>query len=342
MKTLNLEVLQVRSFKIDSLRALAAAALVAPILLFGAYALVSYHAAFRSAEMKAAHLSSILQEHAQRTFEGIHIALAHVDHQLAELDDQRVRTSKVAWDEVKRIQRIAPQLGSIFVVAADGSNLLTTREFPASGKDFSDRDYFQAHKEPMNSIFLGRAYLGKISKEPIFNLSIRRSGDGFNGVIGSSANISYFQEFYRTIGDSDENFTVVLMREDGEILARHPAVNVEAGVPPARVALKGSLRQVSYAKSNIDGEHRVFATSRVGMFPAYVAYTVAARSIRKRWIEDMLMPAAIAGSVGAVLLLLSLFALHRAQREAYALGQLHDEIERRRKVEASLFQSQKL
>jgi two-component system, NtrC family, sensor kinase len=335
-------VLRARSSRINSLRALTVASIIAPGLVFSAYALVSYRAAFRAAEAKAAHLSSILQEHAQRTFEGIQIALTHADQQLAELDEHAMRTSQTAWQQVKRIQNVAPQLGSIFVVAADGSNLLTTREFPPSTTSFEDRDYFVAQKEGTGGFFLGRAYMGKISSEPIFNFSIRRSGEGFSGVIGSSAKVSYFQEFYRTIGDADEDFSVVLLREDGEILARHPAIEPGAYVPPTRVALKGSLRQVSYTVSTIDGEPRVYATARVGTFPAYVAYTITEASIRKRWAEDLVLPGAVAASVGLALLLLTLFALHRAQAEVYAVNRLSAEVDRRRQAEASLLQAQKL
>jgi hypothetical protein len=65
--------------RLRSLKALGVASVIAPAVLFGAYALISYDAAFRTAEARAAHLSSILQEHAQRVFEAVALALSNTD-----------------------------------------------------------------------------------------------------------------------------------------------------------------------------------------------------------------------------------------------------------------------
>jgi two-component system NtrC family sensor kinase len=353
MKALNLDLVRATSASRLSLRALAWASIIAPGALFGAYALVSYGAAFRSAESRAAHLSSILQEHAQRTFEAVGLALANADHRLAGLDDETIRTSRSLWQEVRRIQATGPQLGSIFVIAADGSVPLTTREFPPPQVNFSDRDYFLAHKDQDGQFFLGHAYQGRISGIPVFNFSIRRSSKdgGFNGVIGSSAYVNYFQDFYATVGDPDDDFAVILLRSDGEVLARYPSITAAGDKVDPRVLRigDGAARQVSYARSPVDGANRLFASARIGTFPAYIAYSITRNAILQKWAKNLVLPGAVAVATACILLLLSSFAMRRAAREGMAVARLKDtadaltfEVDRRRRAEASLLQAQKL
>src|SRR5215217_1362590 len=172
MRAVSPEVLGATSpTRLRGLKALAFVSVLAPTIVFCAYALVSYDAAFRTAEARAAHITSILQEHAQRVFETIVLALYNTDQKLAGIDDDTLRTSRAEWEAIHRIQATGPQLGSLFVVAADGSILLTTREFPTPPVDFSDRDYFVAHKDRDADVFLGQSYVGKISTDPIFNFS---------------------------------------------------------------------------------------------------------------------------------------------------------------------------
>jgi two-component system NtrC family sensor kinase len=343
------------SFKTDtgrSLKALGLAAVIAPAVLFGAYALISYDQAFRNAETRAAHLSSILQEHAQRVFETIALALRNTDQRLGDSDWKTVGASRSLWEEIGRIQAAGPQLGSIFAIGPDGTNVLTTREFPAPPFDFSDRDYFEAQRQSNAGLFLGRAYIGKISDVPIFNFSIRRSGrDGsFNGIIGSSAYVQYFQEFYATVGDPGDEFSVVLVREDGEILSRFPRFTVGAKFADNLLHPKNEhARRVVYAVSPIDGKARLYASAKVGQFPAYIAYSIERGSIVRGWMNGLLIPGAAALGAALLLSLLTSYALRRAGRERAAVEQLRQtassldhEVQRRRRAEASLLQTQKL
>lgn len=330
--------------------ALALASLIAPSVLFAAYASVKYDASFRAAETRAIQLTSILQDHAQRVFETIGLALANVDQRVAGLSSQVIRDSEIIWHDLKRIQAAGPQLGSIFVIAADGSVPVTTREFPAPLQDFSDRDYFMAHQGQDAGLYLGRAYVGKISAAPIFNFSIRRSSrDGrFDGVVGVSAYVDYFRVFYATVGDVAEDFNVLLLRTDGEILTSYPNFAVGEKFDPGLLA-PAEKGRVHYVESVSDGQSRLFVSAKIANYPALVAYSVTRGSILRRWLGSLVTPGLVTVAVSTVLLLLTSFAFRRARSEENALDHLYEtaahlnvEIERRQLAEASLLQSQKL
>ena len=338
--------------RFGSLKALAFVAALAPGAVFAAYALISYDAAFRSAEARASHFSSILQDHCQRLFEAVALALANTNHLLDDLDEDAIRTSRSLWEKVRSVQTLAPQVGSIFFIQSDGSLPLTTRAFPAPPENFSDRDYFLAHKDHDSGFFLGKAYVGRISNVPIFNFSIRRSSkDGkFNGVIGSSAFVDYFHEFYATLGDPKDDYSVVLVRSDGEVLARYPTFTVGDHLDPGLIRPgHGQSRKVGYAPSPLDGAERLFASAKVGPYPAYVAYSIKRDAILREWAKALVVPGAAALVATFLLLFLISFAFRRARREEVAVQRLRktaislrQEIERRNRAEASLLQAQKL
>jgi two-component system, NtrC family, sensor kinase len=338
--------------RLRSLKALSVASVVAPTLVFLAYAAVGYVTHFRNAEARASHLSSILQDHAQRVIEAIDLALRITNERISGLSDEVLREDRKLWEDILKIQAAAPQLGSIFVISANGSLPLTTREFPAPNTEFSDRDYFVAHQEKNEGFFVGQTYVGRISKIPIFNFSIRRnSPDGsFTGVVGSSAQVDYFQNFYASAGDARDRFSVLLLRSDGKVLSRFPSFNVGDVFDISSLEVFAeSGRQTAYATSPIDGQKRLFATTKVGNYPVYISYSIPKSAIVSQWSRALVLPAALTVVISVVLLCLSLLALRKAKSESVAIdslkvtaGTLKTEIERRRSAERSLLQSQKL
>ncbi len=330
--------------RLGALKALAAASVITPFLVLGAYAAISYQLGFRAAEARTAHLSGMLQEHSERACETISLALTDARNVLTGHSDAEIRGSKALWDKIVTIQSVGPQIGTIFVIGADGSDVLTTRGFPPPPVNFGDRDYFLAQKDQDVGVFLGTAYKGRLVDLPIFNFSIRRTNpDGsFAGVIGSSAAVSYFRDFYARAGDVDDDFSVALVRDDGAVLVRYPQFTFGDKLAVLLAANVSGKPNIRYAKSNIDGKDRIYATSKVGQFPAYVAYSISMQAVRRQWIEDLIAPG-IATLLGAMALFaLSFVAVRRAQREALATRELQEETGRREQAERSLMHAQKL
>jgi two-component system NtrC family sensor kinase len=335
------------------LRALRFASLAAPVLVFAIVARISYLNAFADAELRARHLSAMLQEHAQKVFETVGLALRQVDQRLKGVDWDTIRRSRALWEELGSLQRSSEQFGSFFVIDSEGKTALTTRVFPNPTVDFSDRDYFTVQRERDAGLYLGRAYTGRISDVSIFNFSIRRtSPDGaFNGVIGSSAYVEYFLNFYRAVGDPSDRFAVALLREDGNVLVRYPSAGIGRTVDLSETLEKARRGGVGtfYARSAIDGKNRLTAFARVHQFPAYVLYSIDADTILAAWFNDLLWSAALALAFGGVMFWLSSSALRHARLETAALRRVQEtseslrrEIRRREQAEASLLQAQKL
>lgn len=345
---------RLRVYTPQLLKALLVASLAVPALIFAVHAWLSYVDVFRDAELRARHISSILQEHATKVFETIGLALRQTEQRLKGLDADTIRTSRPLWEELQKLQSANEQLGSIFVLAPDGSLLLTTRVFPTPATNFADRDYFVAQRDGDAGLYLGRSYMGKISEAPIFNFSIRRSRpDGsFDGVIGSSAFVDYFQRFYSTVGAEGDNSSVVLVHDDGDILARYPPVPPGERFITARKfvnSMRDRSQDVMYGTSPIDGRDRLLGITRLRHFPAYVIYTIDRASIRRDWYERVALSGSVAAVFAAVLFIITSFALRRATTEAAALQRLQetstslrDEVERRERAEASLLQAQRL
>src|SRR5438045_8611210 len=86
--------------RLRTLKTLAFASVLAPLLLFLAYAAVSYSAAFRNAEARAAHIAGVLQEHAERVLETIALALSNAHGMLANRTDDEIRTSRELWNSL--------------------------------------------------------------------------------------------------------------------------------------------------------------------------------------------------------------------------------------------------
>jgi two-component system NtrC family sensor kinase len=340
---------------LTSMRMLLAATVIAPIVLFGWFAWHSYGVTVRAAEDRAGRLAAIVQEHGLKVFETIGLILDRVDQRLTGISADELKTSKALWDELKLLVQGSEQVGSIFVTTADGGNALTTRHFPPADVSFADRDYFIAHQRERRGLYVGYGYAGKISGDTIFNFSIRKSmpHGAFDGVIGISAYVAYFDQFYASLGVPADNFTIVLVRDDGNLLVRHPvpaqaATRLEAG-PEVLAQLKAREKGTFTARSAIDGTTRLIGHAKLRNYPVYAVYTVDWRAITRDWLAGIAFGGALAIAIAICLFLACLMALRNLQKQQLAFAaveasnrKLRGEIERRERAESSLMQAQRL
>lgn len=270
-----------------SLVALFAASIAIPLLVFAAVAWEGRRAAFDAAASRSHQSASLLEEHAHSTLKTIELALRHTDERLKDVDWDTIKSSRGIWEELRTFQMLAPPVGSIFLVSPDGRNALTTRAFPPPDVDFSDRDYFSEQKEADRGVYLGRGDVGKISGEPIFNLSIRRRGaEGrFNGVVGSSAFVDYFETFYSTGGAASDRFAVALVRSDGKVLAGFPHLPARHDLDPKifATAVEGGFTM----RSPDTGIERLYGFRKVKDYPAYVLYGIDRSTIVSTWLREL-------------------------------------------------------
>jgi signal transduction histidine kinase/ActR/RegA family two-component response regulator len=330
------------------LRALLVASLLGPMLVLALAGWQQYRVLFDLAEERSRYISSVLEEHALKSLETIALALRATDARLKGIDWDTMRTSRPLWEEIRNLQQSSDQVGSLFVIDPAGRNPLTTRAFPATDFDFSDRDYFYEQQREDRGVYVSERYSGKISTRPIFNLSIRRSAPNgqFDGVIGSSASVNYFEGFYATAGMPEDRFAIALVRDDGEVLVRYPVpAEAPARFPREQVAqMDGTFT----ARSPIDGIERLYGAQKLSGYPLTVLYGIDRSTVLGSWYRYMASWGAIAAAASAGLFLACWLVLRRAQAEAKALAlwrdtaaELRREAERRTAAEATLVQAQK-
>ncbi len=343
-----------RGVSLKPIRAMLVASLVVPAAVLALFGWHSHKQAVHEAQDRAQRLAAVLEEHSLKVFETIGLVLHAADRRLAGASWDEISTSKPIWDDLKKLQESAEQIGAIFVVDRDGFNRFTTRAFPPPLIDFADRDYYFEQRQADRGLFVGQAYRGKISKDSIFNFSIRRSSpDGtFNGVVGISAYVEYFASYYRSLGLPEDDFAIALVRDDGNVLVRYPALGASSSrIPPDSPILRniGGEAGTFFARSPFTGQDRLYGYMKVRGYPVYAFYGINEKAITDEWLQTMGWAASLAGVVAACLFLTSWFALQRARQEALAMGRLtqktHElgqEIERRERAEASLLQTQRL
>jgi two-component system NtrC family sensor kinase len=302
------------------LRSLLVFSVLAPVLFFGLSAWLSYRDIFNAAEHRTQHMANLVEEHTLKVFETMRLVLQQSDEKLGDLDDEHIRTERPLWDELKGLQQSLDQVDSIFVTDRDGKNILTTRSYPAPPVDFSDRDYFVAQKNAhARGLYVGQAYLGRISKKPIFNLSIPRGGENgaFEGVIGISAYTDYFEKFYASVGDASDNFSIGLVREDGHVLVRYPA---EGNFQPRQISFVDAIKDRTHASvsdvSPFDGLERLITFVKVKGFPVYAAYGIDRASLLRQWHSRVGLFGLLAATVAFLMFSTTWVAYRRAVEEA--------------------------
>jgi len=336
------------------IRALLVASVVVPIVALGLFARHTHKEYVRAAQDRAQRLASVVQEHTLKVFETMGLVLHTADQKLRGATWEQIATSKDLWDELKKLETSSEQVGAIFVIDRNGFGPLTTRQFPSPPVDFSDRDYYFEQRRANQGLYVGQAYTGKVSHDPIFNFSIRRSTDDghFDGVIGISAYVRYFEDYYRGLGMLEDRFAIALVRDDGNILVRYPALGTGSSKIPAGSLFMQKLqgdRGTFFARSPFNGLERLYGFMKVRGYPVYAVYGIDDRSITAEWLETASQAAALAFVVGFCLFVTAWFALRRAKQEALAhesltrtTRALEQEIEKRERAEASLLQAQRL
>jgi two-component system, NtrC family, sensor kinase len=340
---------------LNLIRAMLVASVVAPTAVFGLFAWHSHVQIVQSAQERVQRFAAVIQEHALKVFETIALVLQSADLTLRGVSHETLGTSRELWDALSKLQQASEQVGSIFVVDRTGFGAFTTRGFAGPVIDFSDRDYYYEQRRADQGMYVGQSYLGKISKAPIFNFSIRRTApDGsFDGIIGVSAFVKYFENFYESFGLPDDNFAIALVRGDGNILVRYPELGSGSSKIPSDSPFFQNItagnQGAFYARSPFNGMDRLYGYVKVRGYPVYAVYGLDHRTLTTEWLQTIFPAGLLALLTGLCLFVTAWFALKRAKQEAFAVEgltrtkqELEQEIERRERAETSLLQAQRL
>jgi two-component system, NtrC family, sensor kinase len=333
------------------LRGLLAASILVPFALFAIVAWESHRELYNDTEQVLRRRNAILYEHAAKVLQAQKLVIEQVNERIRDLSWQEIKTSEQLWNDLRRLVGEVQHIDSIFIVDPQGRSALTTRARPSPEVDFSDRDYFVAQQRVSGETFLGGRYVGKISGRPIFNMSMRRetTGTQFNGVVGVSAQIDYFDRVYATLAEAQAGAFISLEQPDGRVLASYPPTNESRLSIVRPLEAERNLQGLAYVGAADGAPSRIIAYRKIPEFPAYIVSGINERVVRASWYRNLLRWGLLTTLAAAALALITWLALNRAQREVAAVrhwnrvqADLLQEVERRQQAEAALFQSQKL
>ena len=228
--------LTARHAAIRLLKLMMVASLVLPAVLFGFAAWVSYRSVERVTDERIDRSLNILHEHALKVLQTVERSFAEIDEVVRGMSDDDIRRNEpVLHDRLKRIVTALPQLQGIAIIDRDGQPLATSSSMPVRrGLDFSDRDYFQAHRAGDIGTYVSQVHqprTGSIGPY-FFAMSQRRpSVDGqFTGIVAVALLPDYFEKFHGRMATNDGSY-FALARADGDFLARFPVPDDRNGAP---------------------------------------------------------------------------------------------------------------
>jgi signal transduction histidine kinase/CheY-like chemotaxis protein len=326
--------------------ALIVLSLVLPAALFAIAASQSYYQVQRQQEARVDRTTRILQEHAIKVFETHRLVIGQVKALLKKLDWNDEQSLADFYETLKSLQEGLDQVATITIVDEHGDMLASSRTYPADRTaSFADRDWFQALKKSNNDdLYISRSYSGRQSSQRVFNVAARINQQGrFAGAIAVSIDRSYFDNFYVAV-EPEYDFSVTLLRSDGEILARIPETDVERVPADASLLrhLKDNSPNVFVEPSTFNGRMRMLAYRPIGTYPVFVVFELDQRSAFAVWRENFTFYGTAAAFAAIALLFVSFIAIRQNQKWKSATLALRAEAASRRSVEEKLRQSQKM
>jgi len=320
------------------------AALVLPLILFAFLAVTNYRHIQYVADQRIERTVNILHEHGLKVFETVERAIAETNEIVRGMSDDEIRANeKQLHDRLRAMVESLPQLKSLWIFGADGHALVNSIVYPNPNVDFSDRDYFRAHIGKDSGLFFGEVLQ---PREPypggdFFSVSRRRPSDdgSFKGVVQVSLRPDYFEQFYGRLQSAYPGGYAAIVREDGAVLARYPALDHNVFVSatsPLGDGMRGNPGGgFTEERSAADGHDRRLSWQKLAELPVFVVAGTETNAIRSEWFSSM--AGYLLFGIPATVLLLGVMgvALERTRR-------LYVEQGRRIAAEGALRQAQRM
>jgi two-component system NtrC family sensor kinase len=333
------------------LRLLVLASLVLPAAVLGIAAAISYRQHFQDAEARAQRNLGRLHEHALKVFETFELSARYLDEILNRVTDEQLRTSEAQYHaHLRALTDTLPQLRDLWVIGADGRPIVSGTVYPMPRDlDLSDRQYFSVHKNnEVQGLYISEVLDARAADLRFFAISRKRqdSAGKFGGVTTISIAPEYFTNYYAQI-PAGEIDIAALMRDDGTVLARHPARSGSALRLPSTGTLMTAIRMapesgIARGPSSFDGADRLFAYRKLPRHAVYLVTGISTGTITRTWLSAVSNHLIFGLPATLAMFALATVALRRTQRESQAYGQLQQEVARREKTEQALRQAQKM
>ncbi|MDD1622583.1 MAG: response regulator [Methylococcaceae bacterium] len=267
------------------------------------------------ARIETENISLVLEGHALATIQKIDLILKDIQSHIRP-DDMRASQFDISGG-TNSLQALlkekADNIHQAAVIGIDGIQI-----FNAAGDciyssidaqppmNIADKESFQLHRDNRDiGLHISPPEISRTLG--IWHISLTRRIDsidgGFAGYINVIVQLSSFEKFYATLNLGEHG--AVLLRDDRmRLLARHPKLETNLGVPVPNHPVAGFLSQgiehgVYIEVSPADGIKRLYSFRRVGEYPLYVLAAIAEQDYLAEWWKHLLWYA-IAGLVIAL------------------------------------------
>jgi len=289
-------------------------------------------------------LALVIADQTSRSFQGVDLVLTDLVAYLATngpdtADGLRDGMSGASAHEflVDRARNLS-QVSNLILVDADGWLINQSRNQPTPRISILDREQFRHLRDNNDgALFVSEPVRNMVDGTWTIYLARRINGPQgtFLGVMEAAIRLQHFEAFYQTIAPG-EGGSIALLRRDGVLLARYPAVESMIGRSLGSQSMfqtidkyidRGGILKVGL----VDGVSRYVAFGTVRGFPLVVSTSLKEEVVLGAWRRDalMLLVGALGALAGVVVLLLALARQIRCMRRSEDLLALQNlELER--------------
>ncbi|HEX7811966.1 MAG TPA: EAL domain-containing protein [Burkholderiales bacterium] len=266
------------------------------VLLIAAFSTVTWFSlagaretALREAADNAQNLAELAEERTARSLQAVDLILAGIGDLWTR--DPALRDSRNPQMQSVLRGKLAslPFTRGLFIVDARGSKTHDAESSAVMSGDFSDREYFNWHRNRSGSLYIGRPGVNADSGDWFLAASRRLStADGsFSGVIVAALDARALQSLFRDL-DAGRDGAVDLLHANGELIARVPDAPKWLGMPTGNsITLKdlkaGAPSRTLRAASPVDGVARIYNLRPVTGLPLMVQAGISEDEALAAW-----------------------------------------------------------
>lgn len=302
------------------------ASLIALAVTFGYNLRGGYQSRLLDTEQTVRRLSSALEEHTLTTFDAVDGVLKATIRHLQLLQRLNVEEQTSVRGVLAAGADSLRQIHALILYDTDGHPVNAGLAPVPRSLSVADRSFFKRHREePDLGVLISLPLKSLISGDTVLSVSRRidREDGSFAGVLAADVPIEGLTSaFYRAL-NVGPNGSVALVRMDGALLAREPALPAQLGAPV--VASPGSLMRlvespagIYRGSTRIDSVERITGYRALKSFPVIVSVSIAVGDALAPWYAQVREFAAIWALCAVAVSILAYFAARDAARRAAA------------------------
>jgi signal transduction histidine kinase len=310
---------------------------------------IQYCNAVTFAERQATDYARALAEHSENAFAEADRIMQDTIHDLKHdlnLDGGIERIDRrTLFELLRRETEGAPQVGTMFIAAKDGTILANSTAFPQKPINVADRDYFRHYQTTLGADFtIGKTDMSRLVARWRFNLMrpLPSRDNNFNGLIAVAFEADYFNKFMGP-GSLGANCKVLLLNDNGTPLVYEPYETNAYTTDFHTTTLFSTKLPASPSGtyhgiySNADSKQRIISYQHLQRFPIVAVVVLHKGDVLGPWgwkaLYQSLITIGLCLVIG-VLTMLMFRQMDSLQSTRTVVNELEGELQHLQKVEA--------